>query len=80
VTVAGMVLRGVAQDGGVRAFMGIPYATPPVGDKRWRVSTLAHPDPGPRDATRPGAVCPQDGAIAAFTRRLASALNTEAGT
>ncbi len=50
--------RGV-DDGKVKAWKGIRYAAPPVGDLRWR-----EPQPPPRwsepaDATRVGPVCPQ---------------------
>jgi para-nitrobenzyl esterase len=60
VRVAEGVLAGVASaDGRVRAFKGIPYARPPVGELRWRL-----PQPPPRwDGVRPadafGPSCPQ---------------------
>ncbi len=30
------VMRGTSLDGGVEAFLGIPYAKPPVGARRWK--------------------------------------------
>lgn len=49
-------------EGPVRAYKGIPYAAPPVGDLRWRA-----PEPAPvwREARRADAfspICPQEGA------------------
>ncbi len=44
---------------GTDIFMGIPYAKPPVGNLRWRAPQLPAPWTAPRDATRPGAICPQ---------------------
>ncbi|MGW5666729.1 carboxylesterase/lipase family protein [Micromonospora sp. NPDC003776] len=53
-------LRGtVASDH--RTFAGIPYAAPPVGDRRWRAPLPPQPWPSVRDATRPGNSCPQMG-------------------
>jgi para-nitrobenzyl esterase len=47
-------------EGKVKAFLGLPYAAPPVGDLRWKA-----PDPpakwkGERDATKFGAYCAQN--------------------
>jgi len=56
-TDAGPVVGTVGQ--AVRTFQGIPYAAPPVGDLRWRSPQPVTPWSAPRDATRPGATCPQ---------------------
>jgi para-nitrobenzyl esterase len=40
-------------------FRGIPYATPPTGDKRWKPPELAACWENVRDANTFGAVCPQ---------------------
>ena len=45
----------------VRAYLGIPYAAPPVGDLRWREPKPVEPWTGIRDADRFGAACPQQG-------------------
>lgn len=47
-------------DGGVEAFLGIPYAAPPVGDLRWRAPQPASPWHGARDAGHYGHDCMQD--------------------
>ena len=60
VETAGGALRG--EDGGVRRFLGIPYAAPPVGALRWRPPQPATPWAGLRDATRFGHDAPQDSA------------------
>src|SRR5215472_17469441 len=46
-------------DGKVRAFLGIPYAAPPVGDLRWRASQPLAAWTGVLDATNPGNQCTQ---------------------
>jgi para-nitrobenzyl esterase len=46
-------------DGKVRAFLGIPYAAPPVGDLRWKAPEPAAQWKGVRDATKYGARCMQ---------------------
>jgi para-nitrobenzyl esterase len=56
-TNAGQV-RGVRM-GPVDAFLGIPYAQPPVGPLRWRAPEPARPWKGVRDATRFGTNCYQ---------------------
>jgi para-nitrobenzyl esterase len=52
------VLHGIAQ-GETRAFLGIPYAAPPVGADRWRPPQPAPPWEGVRDAIAVGVQCPQ---------------------
>jgi para-nitrobenzyl esterase len=47
-------------DGKVRAFLGIPYAAPPVGDLRWKAPQPAAKWKGDRDATVYGAHCAQN--------------------
>ncbi|MEV0068068.1 MULTISPECIES: carboxylesterase/lipase family protein [unclassified Amycolatopsis] len=53
-------LRGVVA-GEHRTFAGIPYAAPPVGDRRWRVPAPVPHWHGVRAATAPGNRCPQPG-------------------
>ncbi|MFI5395567.1 MAG: carboxylesterase/lipase family protein [Candidatus Binatia bacterium] len=51
-------VRGVKK-GGVRQFLGIPYAAPPIGELRWRPPMPHQPWSDVRTATLPGSVCPQ---------------------
>ncbi|CAN5401055.1 carboxylesterase/lipase family protein [soil metagenome] len=51
-------VRGI-EGAGVRAFLGLPYAAPPIGDQRWRAPQPAEPWTGIRDATRIGSDCVQ---------------------
>ena len=53
------VVRGVAVDDDLRVWRGIPYAAPPVGDRRFRAPTPPRPWTGVRDATTFGAAPPQ---------------------
>ncbi|MFZ1107089.1 MAG: carboxylesterase family protein [Rhodomicrobium sp.] len=46
-------------ESGIRAFMGIPYAAPPVGDLRWRAPRPPHRLAGVFEATEFGPACPQ---------------------
>jgi para-nitrobenzyl esterase len=51
VTVTGGIVEGVsARATSVRMFLGIPYAAPPVGAKRWTAPEPAAPWPGVRSA------------------------------
>lgn len=62
-TSLGVVRGGLVLDGGVRAFRGIPFATPPVGDLRFRPPEPAQCWSGVRTATAPGAACLQAGSL-----------------
>ncbi|RVX38542.1 para-nitrobenzyl esterase [Nonomuraea polychroma] len=53
----GVVKGEVLQDH--RAFRGIPYAEPPVGELRWKAPRPARSWAGVRDATAPAAQCAQ---------------------
>ncbi|MBL8683478.1 MAG: carboxylesterase family protein [Myxococcales bacterium] len=53
-------LRGT-RGRGFQAFLGIPYAEPPVGDRRWRSPVAKAPWTNVRDAITPGAACAQSG-------------------
>src|SRR5438270_10032672 len=48
----------------VKAFMGLPYAAPPVGDLRWKAPQPAAKWKGERDATKYGAHCAQNAVFA----------------
>lgn len=58
-TAQGKLQGKLINDGKVRAFLGIPYAAPPVGELRWKAPQPAQPWKGTRDATRFGAHCAQ---------------------
>ncbi|RPI29939.1 MAG: carboxylesterase family protein, partial [Actinomycetota bacterium] len=58
VRVAGGLVSGTEADG-VRAYLGIPYAAPPVGDLRWRPPQAPAPWDGVRTCVRYGPSCPQ---------------------
>jgi len=57
-TTEGGVVQGV-EGAGVRAFLGVPFARPPVEDLRWRAPQPVEAWRGVRDATRIGADCTQ---------------------
>ncbi|TCO73193.1 carboxylesterase family protein [Chromatocurvus halotolerans] len=58
VTTAGPVVGGVAASGAY-AWLGIPYAAAPVGERRWRAPHLPEPWSEPRVSVTHGDVCPQ---------------------
>ena len=58
-TAQGKVRGKAINDGKVRAFLGLPYAAPPVGDLRWKAPEPPAKWKGVRDASRYGARCYQ---------------------
>ena len=52
-------VRGTVSAAGIREFLGIPYATPPIADLRWRPPVDHARWLGVRDATRFANHCPQ---------------------
>ena len=58
-------LRGVLETSGLfhefYSFRGIPYASPPIGDLRFRNPKAFEPWEGVRDAERHGNHCPNEG-------------------
>jgi para-nitrobenzyl esterase len=52
------VLRGAEQDG-MRSFLGVPYARPPIGELRWRAPQPLPAWAGSRDALTFGPECMQ---------------------
>jgi para-nitrobenzyl esterase len=51
-------ITGVVK-GDVRAYLGIPFAAPPVGDRRWRSPVAPEKWTQPRACTKVGPACPQ---------------------
>ncbi len=58
-TAEGKVQGKTINDGKVRAFLGLPYAAPPVGDMRWKAPAPPVKWKGKRDATKYSAHCAQ---------------------
>jgi para-nitrobenzyl esterase len=58
IEIAGGKLRGNRQNG-IDVFRGVPFAAPPIGNKRFKPPDRVEPWSGVRDATKPGPVCPQ---------------------
>jgi para-nitrobenzyl esterase len=58
-TSGGLVKGTTSADGRIRIFKGIPFAAPPIGDRRWADPRPAESWTGVRDATEPGAHCMQ---------------------
>ena len=52
-------VRGFVGSSGIREFLGVPYAAPPVGDRRWRPPVKHEPWFAPLEATQFANHCPQ---------------------
>ncbi len=59
-TEQGKVRGKTINDGKVKAFLGLPYAAPPVGDLRWKPPLPPAGWKGERDTTSFGARCSQN--------------------
>lgn len=59
-TAQGKVHGKTINEGKVKAFLGLPYAAPPVGDLRWKAPQPAASWKGTRDATQFGHHCAQN--------------------
>lgn len=55
-------VRGTLTDDGQHVFKGIPYALPPIGERRWQAPAPLPAWSGVRDATRFGPACQQPSA------------------
>ncbi len=65
VTTAEGPVRGTAEDG-IRKFLGIPYAAPPIGPRRWRPPEAPARRRGLLQATAFGPACPQVTGLGVF--------------
>jgi len=70
VPIEGELLLG-KQDGDVMAFLGVPYAEPPLGDLRWRAPQALASKMARRDATQFAPACMQTMRILDWYRYLA---------
>ncbi|WP_293374415.1 carboxylesterase family protein [Phenylobacterium sp. SCN 70-31] len=61
VTVTGGRVAGLETGSGVRAYLGIPFAAPPVEDRRWRPPAPVVPWTGVRHAVSYPSACMQSG-------------------
>ena len=59
-------LSGATDSNGIHAFMGIPYAAPPVGARRFEPPQAPESWSRIRDATQPGATAPQSESTSAL--------------
>lgn len=60
VSIEGGRIRGASNDGGGFIFRGIPFAAPPVEERRWRPPAPVDSWTGIRDATAPPPACIQN--------------------
>jgi para-nitrobenzyl esterase len=60
---------------GVRVFLGIPYAAPPVGELRWKAPQRPAPWDGVREGAVYGPACPQSGLLESASREDCLYLN-----
>ena len=49
--------QGTSLEAGVNQYLGLRYAAPPLGDRRWRAPEDPVPEDGIQDATKFGSIC-----------------------
>ncbi|MDG2375887.1 MAG: carboxylesterase family protein, partial [Woeseiaceae bacterium] len=78
VSAGGEQLRGewLDPDAGLSVFRGIPFAAPPIGDKRWQPPSPHVRREGVQDASAFGNVCPQTQSNAKWYRDVAALIGT----
>ena len=74
----GETLTGLRPGPEVTAFLGVPYAAAPTGDRRWRPAEAHAPRAGQVDATRYGPACPQSQGNPDWYRRVAEGFGQDA--
>lgn len=74
----GETLTGLRPGPEVTAFLGVPYAAAPTGDRRWRPAQVHEPRAGAVDATRYGPACPQSQGNPNWYRRVAEGFGQDA--
>lgn len=70
-------LEGIANDDGITAFLGIPYAAPPVGALRWEPAVRPLPREGLQDASRFAPACPQSQGNPEWYRMVAEGFGSD---
>ncbi len=69
VAVSGGMIQGNVREAGLKEYLGIPYAAPPTGERRWQPPAPLADWDGERDATQFGLPCYQPSALSAFYDR-----------
>jgi para-nitrobenzyl esterase len=59
IDIEGGRISGTVDEHGVRNYKGVPFAAPPIGERRWRPPAAVVSWDGVRDGTQFGATCPQ---------------------
>jgi para-nitrobenzyl esterase len=73
----GEQLAGADAGNGTVVFRGIPYAAPPVGDRRWKPPAPITPRPGLQQATTFGPSCVPEVESTLFYRHIAETLGQD---